>query len=579
MPSFHRRICGFLLASLLLAARPASAANIRLQDGTVYSNVAIVHRDAKTLEIRTQYGTTTLPLASVDRIDGVRVAATPTPLAAPPAHTPPAATPAAATPIPPSAAPAPSTTPAPATPDRPPTATPAPHGPLHPLIGEDNPQRQLWLYAAGGLAALGFIVFLISSRRGQSPSSFTAGTPEEDFEFLDENHQPVVIQSNAETTGIELAKTVLQSALHDRASDVHIEPTGNEHRVRFRIDGLMQSRVAFANERGVRLVAALKNLAQTDIAERRKAQDGRFGARSRGEDVDFRVATTPSVHGEKLVVRILDRKAGPRGLDDLGMSEAMRGRFAQTIHSRNGIILVTGPTGSGKTSTLYAALTQLDAQRINLVTIEDPVEYRLAGATQIPVNPRAGVTYESGLRSILRQDPDVILVGEMRDLEAAQIALRSSLTGHLVFSSLHARDAVGTVLRLEEMGIDKSLLGSALFVVLAQRLVRVLCSHCRVAYPCQGEELVEIGIEIPAGQSIYRAGGCRACEGTGYVGRTGVFELLVFDDELRQAVSAGVSEEDLTAFARTKGYRSYREDAAEKVLLGITTVEEALQAI
>ena len=213
------------------------------------------------------------------------------------------------------------------------------------------------------------------------------------------------------------------------------------------------------------------------------------------------------------------------------------------------------------------------------MTIEDPVEYRLEGATQIPVNPRAGVTYESGLRSILRQDPDVILVGEMRDLEAAQIALRSSLTGHLVFSSLHARDAVGTVMRLEEMGIDKSLLASAMFVVLAQRLVRVLCSQCRVDYPCKGDELLEIGLSLPAGHSIYRAGGCRACEGTGYVGRTGVFELLIFDDELRQTVNAGTGEETLTELARAKGYRSYREDAAEKVLLGITTVDEALQAI
>ena len=348
--------------------------------------------------------------------------------------------------------------------------------------------------------------------------------------------------------------------------------------MRFRVDGLMQTRVAFPNERGLRLVTALKILAQTDIAERRKAQDGRFGALSGGTPVDFRVATTPSVFGEKLVVRILDRKAGPRGLDDLGMSEEMRTRFAQAVQSRSGIILVTGPTGAGKTSTLYAALGQIDAGRLNLVTVEDPVEYRLDGATQIPVNVRAGVTFESGLKSILRQDPDVIFVGEMRDLPSAQIALRSSLTGHLVFSSLHARDALGTVTRLEEMGIERSLVASSLFVVLAQRLVRVLCPRCRRPTVCQGNELAELDFELPAGQTLYAPGGCEECGGLGYTGRTGVFEMLIFDDEMRQAVAANVDEEALAALARDKGYRSYREDAARKVLLGITTVEEVLQA-
>ncbi len=545
-----------------------------MKDGTVQSNVTIVRRDATTVEIRTPYGTVALPLASVDRIEGLPVTAPP------PARGPTAATiPAASVPGLPST----TTPPAPAAPS--PTlkrVTPAPPAarvsPV-PAIADDS-RQQLWLYAAGGLAALGLVVFLISARRGRASREVSTGEEVmQDFEFLDENHQPVAIKSSLESSGIELAKNVLQSALHDRASDVHIEPTGSEHRVRFRIDGLMQGRVTFANERGIRLVTALKNLAQIDIAERRKAQDGRFGARNHGLEVDFRVATTPSVFGEKLVIRILDRKAGPRGLDDLGMSQEMRERFAQTIQSRNGIILVTGPTGSGKTSTLYAALQQFDSQKLNLVTIEDPVEYRLEGATQIPVNARAGITYESGLRSILRQDPDVILVGEMRDLEAAQIALRSSLTGHLVFSSLHARDAVGTVLRLEEMGIEKSLLASAMFVVLAQRLVRVLCPQCRVEYPCAGDELAEIGFALPVGHPLYRAGGCKACGGAGYTGRTGVFELLVFDDELRQTVSAGTGEETLVELARTKGYRSYREDAAGKVLLGITTVEEALQAI
>ena len=577
MPPLHRCVPCILSVCLLLAAGPAAGSVIVMKDGTVQRDAVIVHRDAATVEIRTPYGTVALPLASVERIDGVPVAATPPavhtiPAAAP--RMPPAATPVGSIPglaTPPDAA---SPTPSPS-----PTAGPTPAARVRPVPAvADDPQRQWSLYVAGGLAALGLGVFLVSTRRGRGALP-TVDAAAGDFEFLDENHRPVEIAGSAETTGIALARTLLQSALHDRASDVHIEPTGSEHRVRFRIDGLMQGRVTFANERGVRLVTAIKNLAQTDIAERRKAQDGRFGARTGGVEVDFRVATTPSVFGEKLVLRILDRKAGPRGLDDLGMNQEMRERFAQTIHSRNGIILVAGPTGSGKTSTLYAALTQFDSQKLNLVTIEDPVEYRLAGATQIPVNPRAGTTYESGLRSILRQDPDVILVGEMRDLEAAQIALRSSLTGHLVFSSLHARDAVGTVLRLEEMGIEKSLLASALFVVLAQRLVRVVCKQCRVAYPCAGDEFAEIGLELPSGHPIYRAAGCKACGGAGYAGRTGVFEMLVFDDELRQAINTAGGEEAFIELARTKGYRSYREDAAEKVLLGVTTVEEALQAI
>ena len=224
-------------------------------------------------------------------------------------------------------------------------------------------------------------------------------------------------------------------------------PARTECRVRYRIDGVMQPRMKFTADEGLRLISALKSVAQLDIAERRKAQDGRFAGRSGEQEVDFRAATTPSVYGEKLVLRILDQKTGLRGLSDLGMSEAMMGRFAEVIQSRSGMILATGPTGSGKTSSLYAALSQLDAVRLNIVTIEDPVEYELAGATQIPVNLRAGITYESGLRSILRQDPDVILVGEMRDLEAAQIALRSALTGHLMFTSLHTRDAVGTIHR------------------------------------------------------------------------------------------------------------------------------------
>jgi general secretion pathway protein E len=379
-------------------------------------------------------------------------------------------------------------------------------------------------------------------------------------------------------TGIEAAREVLEDAINERASDVHVEPREAGCGVRFRIDGVLQERMMFEKTDGLRVAAALKALAQIDVAEKRRAQDGRFRVRTKDGEVDFRVSTTSSIRGEKLVLRILDRKSGLLSLSELGMPTLMLREFDRVIHSRNGIILATGPTGSGKTSTLYAALSRLDVKRRNLMTIEDPVEYELEGATQIPVNPKAGVTYESGLRSILRQDPDVIFVGEMRDAEAAKIAIRAALTGHLVFSSLHTKDAPGTIVRLEEIGIEKYQISSALLMVVAQRLVRVLCKQCRKSHETSGAELSEIGLELPVGRTIYSAAGCDACDNSGYQGRTGIFELLVLDEELRRMVSEGVSQQQLAEFAMKKGYHSYREDGVEKILRGITTVEEVVQA-
>jgi general secretion pathway protein E len=279
-----------------------------------------------------------------------------------------------------------------------------------------------------------------------------------------------------------------------------------------------------------------------------------------------------------LVLRILDRQSGVLALSDLGMPNPMMEQFDRVIHSRNGMILVSGPTGSGKTSTLYAALSRLDAQRLNIMTVEDPVEYELTGATQIAVNVKAGVTYESGLRSILRQDPDVIFIGEMRDAEAAKIAARAALTGHLMFSSVHAQDAIGTVMRLEDMGIERHQIASSLLMVVAQRLVRLLCRRCREAVLTKGTELGEIGLKLPAGKTIYRASGCDHCDMTGYQGRSGIFELLVFSEPLRKAIHDGVDQQRLGELAGQQGYRSYREDGVEKVLGGVTSVEEVLQA-
>lgn len=397
------------------------------------------------------------------------------------------------------------------------------------------------------------------------------------LEFLDDDRGAFGGELE-EGTGLIAARSVLEEAIEGRASDIHIEPQENEYRVRLRIDGTMMPRGSYSREEGRRLVSALKTLAQIDVSEKRRAQDGRFRVRTDRQEVDLRVATANSIFGEKLVIRLLDRKGGVFDLGELGMPPDVMDRFHQTIHSRAGMIVGTGPTGSGKTSTLYAALGKLDASKLNIMTIEDPAEYELAGATQIPVNVKAGVTYESGLRSILRQDPDVIFVGEMRDAEAAKIAIRAALTGHLVFTTLHTKDALSTIVRLEEMGVGRETLSSSLLMLVAQRLVRVLCKRCRVSYEATGQELSEVGVAIPTGTPLYRAHGCNDCEGIGYRGRTGIFELVVLDDAMRHAIHSGTDYPELQRMAKERGFKSYRDDGAAKAIAGITSIEEVLEA-
>lgn len=625
-----------LVGLILFAAAQSPASEIKLANGSVYTNATILNRSDESIEIKLPHVTVKLPMKTVVSIDGVPVGGPP-PNPATPASTPdpaPASTP-TSTPGPaPASAPAPTPDPA-LTPDPPPASTPGPEEKLAQLNWPEPPyswnmdlvlfafavisaiwlgsvswvQRDLflrrrdprfWTNVAVVLPGFGALLYAVARRIGttlenrkakKAPRNVNETVAERErkraknpggarrgFEFLDQDRKAVVVRNAGEQSGIESAHDVLEEALMERASDVHIEPAEDGYRIRFRIDGIMHPRMTFELGEGQRLAASLKTLAQIDVAEKRKAQDGRFRVRNGETDVDFRVATANTIFGEKLVIRILDRKAGLLGLGDLGMPDAMREEFARVIHSRSGMILATGPTGSGKTSTLYSALSQIDSKRLNITTIEDPVEYELAGATQIPVNVRAGITYESGLRSLLRQDPDVIFVGEMRDLEAARIALRAALTGHLLFSSLHTKDAIGTIIRLEEMGIEPGQLASALLMVVAQRLVRVLCPACRESFPCSGDELNDIGIGLPAGEPVFRPKGCEACNDTGYVGRTGIFEMIVFDEEMRQAVSAGLNEQAIAELARTKGFRGYREDGAQKILAGITSVEEVLQA-
>ncbi|HEY8899861.1 MAG TPA: GspE/PulE family protein [Chthoniobacterales bacterium] len=405
------------------------------------------------------------------------------------------------------------------------------------------------------------------------------GSTRKGLTFLDTERQSIAIKGDGElASGLDNASEVLEEALLEKASDIHIEPTSDAYRVRFRLDGILHERMSFQASDGIRVVTALKSLAEIDVAEKRRAQDGKFRVRTDGREVDFRVATANSIYGEKMVIRVLDHRGGVFDLTSLGMSEEMLSTFQNVIHSKNGMILATGPTGSGKTSTLYAALRQLDATRLNIMTIEDPAEYELDGATQIAVNPRAGITYEAGLRSILRQDPDVILIGEMRDTEASAVAVRAALTGHLVLSTLHTKDAIGTVSRLQDLGIERYQIASALLMVIAQRLVRVLCPECRQEYPAVGNELESVGFSFEPGTPLYAAQGCEACLGTGFRGRTGLFELLVLDDEFRRIIGENADEATVSQLALERGFKSFRYDGAEKVLMGITTVDEVIQA-
>ncbi len=621
-----------LLATGLLAW-DAQAATIVLKNGATYAGVTILSRTAAALAVQTKFGDMTIPIQQVATIDGepavppVRVAA-PAPPAVnpvpPPAPASPGAASGAISPAPAAHGKAASPVPPPP-PGAEPSAAPRLDGASSsgPPYSHDTrmdvliaacaaavciwlvtlvlTQKELRVHSPRAVAwnilpllapIAGYLVFVVYRffaawrkrvvDKAKIPPPFFSmeePTPADDasLKFVFENVAPQAPPEAADgEAGIETARRLLEEAVAARTSDVHVEPQENEYRVRFRIDGVLEERAVLGKLEGVRVVSALKALGKIDIAEKRKAQDGRFQTRIGNRDVDMRIATAASIYGEKMVIRILDRKGGIFGLAELGMSQEMIDTFNAAIHSRNGMILATGPTGAGKTSTLYAAISQLDRKRLNIMTIEDPVEYKLEGSTQIPVNVAAGVSYESGLRSILRQDPDVILVGEMRDAEAAKIAMRAALTGTLVFSSLHTQDALNTILRLEEMGVEPAQMGSALLMVIAQRLVRVLCEACREPYACEKEELFEIGIELPAGETIYRAKGCPECSQSGYLGRTGIFELLVLDDEMRQAVSRQAPQEEIIELARARNFTGYREAGAWKVLSGITTVEEVL---
>jgi general secretion pathway protein E len=384
-----------------------------------------------------------------------------------------------------------------------------------------------------------------------------------------------LMESEDDAPIIRLINALLTESLREGASDIHIEPFETRSVVRFRIDGKLKDVVEPKRALHAAIVSRIKVMANLDISEKRLPQDGRITLRIAGRPVDVRVSTLPTGHGERAVLRLLDKSAGRLDLEKLGMEGETLKSMQQLIAQPHGIVLVTGPTGSGKTTTLYAALAAMDAATTNIMTVEDPIEYDLDGVGQTQVNARIDMTFARALRAILRQDPDVIMIGEIRDLETAQIAVQSSLTGHLVLATVHTNDAPGTVTRLVDMGIEPFLLASSVIGVLAQRLYRRLCPVCKQAYEPDAAEMAALGIVRP--QTLYRPVGCDACNHTGYKGRAGVYELLVVDDEVRRLIHDGASEADIRHYAASTGMHSLRSDGVAQVLAGRTTLEEILR--
>ena len=384
-----------------------------------------------------------------------------------------------------------------------------------------------------------------------------------------------LLQAEDDAPIINLLNAILAEAIRARASDVHIEPFESQLRVRFRLDGTLHTLMTLRPELAPMLISRVKVMARLDIAEKRVPQDGRATIRLGGRLVDLRVSTMPSSFGERAVLRLLDKSAGLLRLDQLNMPENVLQPLRQLLEQPHGVLLVTGPTGSGKTTTLYAALNHLNAQQRNIMTIEDPVEYHLEGINQTQVNLRAGMTFAKGLRAMLRQDPDVIMVGEIRDRETADIAIQASLTGHLVLSTLHTNTAIGAVTRLRDMGIEPFLLASGLIGVMAQRLVRRLCPHCKRPVEADARLCASLGVESA---TIYEATGCEKCHHTGYQGRLGLYELIVMDNTLRQLIHDDASEQVLAQQAH-RHTPTLEDHGRTRVLAGETTWDEVLRVV
>ncbi len=373
---------------------------------------------------------------------------------------------------------------------------------------------------------------------------------------------------------IRLVNQIIAQAVEQGASDVHLEPNGTELRVRYRIDGVLIESARVQRRMVLGVISRVKIMSDLDIAERRVPQDGRVGLTIDGHHIDLRVVTLPSVHGESVVMRILDKTNVVMDLDKLGMAAPERERFERAFHQAYGAVLVTGPTGSGKSTTLYAALSSLNTVEKNIITIEDPVEYQLDGITQVQVNTKAGLHFHTGLRSMMRADPDIIMVGEIRDRETAQIAVESALTGHLVLSTLHTNDAASAIARLIEMGIEPFLVSSAIDCVVAQRLARKLCQHCKERQIITAETLRANGIRSQFDMEAYGATGCPRCNHSGYKGRVGLYEVMTVSDEIRKLALARAPAPEIAEVALRQGMRLLRDDGIEKVRNGLTSIAE-----
>jgi len=378
---------------------------------------------------------------------------------------------------------------------------------------------------------------------------------------------------------IKLVNLIINEAVKERASDIHVEPLEKKFRVRYRIDGVLHEVPGPPKRLEGSVISRVKIMAGMDIAEKRLPQDGRIKMVSDKKELDLRVSSLPSIHGESIVMRILDKTSFFVGLEDMGFLPKEKKDFEKLINLPNGMILVTGPTGSGKTTTLYATLSHINQKDRKVITIEDPVEYQLDGVNQVQVKPQIGLTFASGLRSILRQAPDIIMVGEIRDLETAQIAVQSALTGHLIFSTLHTNDACGAITRLIDMGVKPYLASSTVLGVLAQRLVRTICPSCREAYKPSEEEakILSLSPEEVNSLKLYRGKGCPTCAYTGYKGRMGIFELFIMTDEARELVLNNSSSTELNKKAKESGMKGLKEDGLNKVKRGYTTVEEVMR--
>lgn len=390
-----------------------------------------------------------------------------------------------------------------------------------------------------------------------------------------------ILDQDTEAPIIRLVNSILSQAVRDRATDIHIEPFERTLQVRYRIDGVLHEVLTPPKRLQSAITSRLKIMADLNIAERRLPQDGRIAIRVRNREIDIRVSVVPTAFGERLVLRLLDKSSALLGLEQIGFSKELLDIYNRLIRRSNGIILVTGPTGSGKTTTLNATMQRINAPEVNIITVEDPIEYQINGVGQIQVNAKIDLTFANGLRSILRQDPDIIMVGEIRDRETVEIAIQASLTGHLVFSTLHTNDAASAITRLLDMGVEPFLISSSVLAMMAQRLVRLLCRACREPAQPDAATLRELGITMDEwsqpGHQFFLARGCDKCHDTGYRGRTGIYEMLMMDDTIRPLVMEHANASTIKSAAIRRGMRTLLQDGARRVLLGDTTAEEVLR--